>query len=105
MTLHRRDPTDPVVERTCRRDPALQAFALGDLDPVFRPWSTWYGWGPLDAPEARGQADRAYQEHDLRLRPPPDRATVRRPDPPVNAGEPESPFQGRKATHAGKPPQ
>lgn len=32
------------LEAFLRRDPLLNLYALGDLDPFFQPWCTFYGW-------------------------------------------------------------
>lgn len=37
--MHSRDEIEPFL----RRDPYLHLYALGDLDPFFWPYTTWYG--------------------------------------------------------------
>jgi ribosomal protein S18 acetylase RimI-like enzyme len=41
-----------VIEPALRRDVFLNIYGLGDLDELFWPHTTWYGWRPGEAVEA-----------------------------------------------------
>ena len=43
VCLHEREP----IAAFCRRDIALHLYTIGDLDPFFWPYTTWYALGTL----------------------------------------------------------
>lgn len=44
MSVVELGPDDPRIAAALERQGPLQAYALGDLDPFFRPYTCWLGW-------------------------------------------------------------